>query len=128
MDLGLLATLKDELLHARDFGKIWSCFMDNFGEDSDFIALGERVEHPMLEEIVKQTCRQLLGGPITLGYPLLTRLPEYEFVHGGFMVQGKVGMVFYFEDIQVGLLLVVMTFGTDDNRMVRFTGRPLQPN
>ena len=128
MDLDRLATLKEELLHTADFKQIWSYFMDNFGEDPAFIALGERAQHPMLEAIVTQTCRQLFGKPVTFGHLLLTRLPEYQFIHGGLMVEGKLGMVFYFEDIQVGLLLVVMAFGAGDNRLVRFTGRPLHTN
>jgi hypothetical protein len=128
MDLALLATLKQELLHAQDFKQIWSFFMDNFGEDPAFMKLGERVQDPMLEAIVKQICGQVFGKPVSLGHLLLTRLPEHEFIHGGLVVEGKLGMVLYFEDIQVGLLTVVMAFGTGDNRLVRFTGRPLHTN
>ena len=128
MDLALLATLKQELLHSQDFKQIWSYFMDNFGEDPAFIALGERTRHPMLEAIVSQTCGQLFGKPVSLGNLLLTRLPEHHFIHGGFMVQGRLATVFYFEDIQVGLITVVMAFGTGDNRLIRFTGRPLHTN
>ena len=44
------------------------------------------------------------------------------------MVEGKLATVFYFEDIQVGLLTVVMSFGAGDNRLICFTGRPLHTN
>jgi hypothetical protein len=128
MDLALLAALKQELLQSQDFKQIWSFFMDNFGEDPAFIALGERARHPMLEAIVSQTCRQLFGKPVSLDNLLLTRLPDQQFIHGGGMVEGKLATVFYFEDIHVGLLIVVMSFAPSDTKLIRFTGRPLHTN
>jgi hypothetical protein len=128
MDLTLLTTLKDKLLHTKDFTQIWEYFFDQFGEDPAFIALGERTRHPFLETVLEQVGRQLFGKPVTVAKLLLTRLPEQQFLHGGCTLNGKLANVIYFEDIHMGLLAVVLSVTPSDTKMVRFTGQPMPAN
>jgi hypothetical protein len=128
MDLALLETLKQKLLQAQEFQEIWEYFMDHFGEDPDFMALGERTRNPFLEAVMSQVGQQLFGGPVQTAECLLTRLPEQQFIHGGCILAGKAGNVLYFEDAQVGLLAVVISLAPSETRLVRFTGRPLRVN
>src|SRR5262249_52225983 len=51
MDLSLLETLKDKLLHAKQFSKVWEYFLDHFGENPDFVALGERTQDAFLKTV-----------------------------------------------------------------------------
>jgi hypothetical protein len=125
MDLALLATLKDRLLTARDFGDVLTYFLDHFGEDPGFIALGERCEHPFLEAVFTQVGGQLFGRPIRVSNVMLTRLAEEGFVHGTVQLEDRLGTVLYFEDIQKGLLSVVWSLSPTETKLVRFTGRPL---
>ena len=128
MDLTLLATLKDKLIYARNFTQVWEYFMDHFGEDPDFIALGDRARHPFLEAILAHVGKGLFGRQVSLADFLLTKLPEHQFLHGGGTLDGRLANVLYFEDIQMGLLAVVVSLDPSETKMVRFSGRPMPAN
>jgi hypothetical protein len=123
MDLSLLATLKDKLANATDFGDVWTYFFDHFGEDREFIDQGDRADHPFLEAIIAQIGEELFGCKVAVENLLLTRLPDHDFYHGGFTFAGRMGNVIYFDDVQTGLLAVLMAGGSSETKMVRFTGR-----
>jgi hypothetical protein len=125
MDLSLLATLKEKLIHAKQFSEIVSHFFDHFGDHPEFIALGERAEHPLLEAIIGQVAAQMFGRPVSLDNFLLTRLPEHQFLHGGGTLEGKLANVFYFEDIQMGAMAVVWSLSPNETKFVRFSGKPM---
>ena len=124
-DLSLLETLKEKLLHATDFNEVSTFFFDHFGDNPDFIALGERVEDDFLESVLLQVGTQLFAGPIVLERLLLTRLAEHGFIHGGFTLNGRLGNVIYFEDVRVGLIAVVLSVSPSETKLVRFTGKPV---
>jgi hypothetical protein len=128
MDLTRLATLKDKLLHADNFGKVWEYFLDHFGEDPAFIALGDRASDPFLEAVLAEVGKQLFHRDVTVSDLLLTRLPEQEFLHGGCTLNGRLANVLYFEDVHTGLLAVVMSLAPADTKLVRFSGRPKPRN
>jgi hypothetical protein len=125
MDLALLSTLKEKLIQATDFTPVFEYFMDHFGEDPDFIALGERAQHPFLAAVLDRVGKELFGKPVPLTDLLLVRLPEHQFLHGGCILGGKLANVLYFEDGSVGLLAVAMSMSPGETRLVRFTGQPL---
>jgi hypothetical protein len=124
MDLTRLATLKQKLMETEDFGEVLSYFMDHFGGDPAFLALGESTEHPFLESILPKVVGRLCRREVSLSGFALTRLPEHQFVHGGFAAGSSVGTVLYFDDLQMGLLAVMLSLAPSDTRLVRFTGRP----
>jgi hypothetical protein len=128
MDLTLLATLKDKLIHARNFTKVWEYFMDHFGEDPDFIALGDATHDPFLEAVLSHVAKGLFGRQVSSADFLLTRLPEHQFLHGGGTLNGRLANVLYFEDIRMGLLAVVTSVQPSETKMVRFSGRPMPAN
>lgn len=127
MDLTLLATLKDKMIHGTNFTDIFTYFLDHFGENPDFIALGQEVRHEFLEQVYLQVGQQLFGKPVPLTDILLKQLPEYHFYHGGGCLGGKVANVLYFEDVCVGLLGVMWSFSATETKFARFKGRPLTP-
>jgi hypothetical protein len=126
LDLTRLATLKDKLIHAGNFNEVFNYFFDHFGENASFIALGERVDDAFLEAVIRQVAGELFPGEVQLQQMLLTRLPEYGFIHGGFTVNGCLGNVLYFEDIRTGLLAIVTSFFPSETKLARFTGKPMQ--
>jgi len=125
MDLTLLDTLKDKLANATDFTDVWSYFFDHFGVDREFVDQGNRARHPFLETILAQIGAELFGHGVRIDNLILTHIPERSFVHGGFTIEGRLGNVIYFEDIQTGLIAVVVSFGPGETKIVRFTGRRL---
>ncbi len=124
MDLTLLETLKDKLVHTTDFGKVWEYFLDHFGEDPDFIAHSEETRDAFLEAVLVQVGGQLFPGKVELANLLLTRVPGHGFLHGGCTLNGKLTNVLYFEDVRMGLLCVLPSLSAGETKLVRFTGRP----
>ena len=125
MDLSLLATLKDKLIHTNNFSEVLDYFLTHFGMDRDFIAEGEKTESPFLEMIVQEVGKQLFQKPVRVHGLLLSRLPEHQFIHGGGQLNGKMITLLYFEDVQVGLLAVLWSARPSETKMARFSGRTL---
>jgi hypothetical protein len=126
MDLSLLATLKDKLATATEFTDVWSYFFDHFGEDPEFIHAGDRAEHPFLSAIIAQIGEELFGRKVPVDNLLLTHLTNHAFYHGAFTIGNRLGNVIYFDDIQTGLLTVLVSAKSSETKIVRFTGRRLQ--
>ena len=126
MDLSKLTTLRDKLLTATQFQEVQDYFLANFGKNPEFIAVGERTTHPLLEAIIAEVAKQLFKkSPPRVEQLLLTRVAEGQFLHGGMFVNGCVGSVFYFEDIHKGLICIATLDG--QAHYARFSGRPMLP-
>jgi hypothetical protein len=125
MDLSRLATLKAKLLTAQNFGEILGYFLDHFGDHPAFIGLGEPARDEFLEQALAQVAAQLFGKAVPIRDLRLVRLPEHEFVHGGFLVGGKVGTLIYFEDLRKGLISVAWSLSPPETKYARFSGRPV---
>src|SRR5207248_8257857 len=100
MDLSLLGTLKEKLASATRFSDVLDYFLTHFGEKPAFIALGECARVPFLESILAQVGKQIFSGDVIVSNLILTRLTEQQFVHGGFVINGCLANVLYFEDVQ----------------------------
>jgi hypothetical protein len=125
MDLSLLATLKDKLATASDFSEVQRYFLDHFGEDPEFMKLGEKARHPFLEAVFAQIGQQLFRSPAALMELLLIRLPEHHFIHGSCVLNGRLSQVIYFEDVQLGLLTVLASLTPPETKYARFSGRAM---
>jgi hypothetical protein len=127
VDIARLNTLKLQLLQATDFMKVFEYFMTHFGENLQFMAMGKRTRHAVIEAAVAQTFQRLYGQPLPAGQLLLTLLPKQHFVHGGGFYGEKLVNVLYFDDLQMGLLAVATPFGASDIKLARFTGITVSP-
>jgi hypothetical protein len=125
MDLSKLATLKAKLLTAKHFGEVTGYFLDHFGDHPAFIKLGEPTTDEFLEQVLEQVAGELFHRPVVVRDLRLVRLPEHEFVHGGFCVEGKVGTLIYFEDARKGLIAVAWSLAPPETKYARFSGRPV---
>jgi hypothetical protein len=125
MDLSLLNTLKKKLHDAEQFSDVWDYFMTNFGEVPEFIQLGQRGSDPFLEMVLTEVGRQLFGREVRITNMLLTRIPEYGFIHGTVALEGKLTTAMYFEEIHKGLLAVLWSNNPPETKFVRFTGRAM---
>jgi hypothetical protein len=125
MDLAQLQELKQKLLHDKELAPIWSFFFDNLAADPQFIALGQRTEHTFIEAVIAEVVRQLFPQSGGAGGLLLTRLPEEQFVHGGFFVAGRPGGVIYFEEARIGLIAIADLPPSIEVKYARFSNPPL---
>lgn len=125
MDLSRLQELKHKLLHDKDLAPVWLYFLDHFAENPAFIALGERVHHPLIETVIEQVSKQLFPRDGTVMGTLLTQIDEPKFLHGGFFMGLRPGGVFFYEDINMGLLAVPDLPPSIEVKYARFSSRPL---
>jgi len=126
MDLALLQQLKEKLLHDVKLEPVWDYFMDHFAHRPEFIALGERTDHPFVEAVVAEVGKQLYAANGAINALLLTRIAKQHFVHGGFVMGGRVGGVIFFEDANIGLVTVTENPPSIEVKYARFSGRPLR--
>ena len=122
MDLSRLEELKRLTLEATDFGVVLEYFFDHFGDHFEFSQIGERTREPILETIIQQTGNQVFGKVVNVSHVLLTRLPDHGFVHGGFMLDGNLGTLFFFDEVDTGLMVISMSASGNDTRLIRFRG------
>ena len=123
MDLSRLQNLKDMIVTAESFGDPWDYFFDHFGEDQEFMALGEATEHPILEAVVEKLGRELYkdSPAVVVTKPMLMKLEQYQFFHGSFFVQGRMGVLIFFEDIDMGLMSLSAESEESPTLMMRFS-------
>jgi hypothetical protein len=131
MNLDRLQNLKQKLVQAQDFSDVWEFYMDEFTDHVEFIEVGRPVSHPFLEAVIPKICQQLFGQDVTIANLLIISIPEHQFYHAPFQADRRIGGVFYFEDINVGLLAISAQFPpTDEVKYSRFSVpfQQLQPN
>jgi len=126
MDLEQLLTLKDKLVAAKEFYEPWEYFFDHFGEDPDLYEVGQRKDHNLLKKVIEVVGEQLFKKKVALINLLIVSIPEYHFFHGACFIQGKMTNFLYFEDIDMGLLAVVMGPGKSQTMLVRFSSMLLE--
>jgi hypothetical protein len=120
MKLKNLLQLKEKLQKEKDLGKIYTYYMDEFGDHEEFTDLGEQGENNFLLQVIAQVCQHLFGKAVNVDGILLIYIPEYKFFHAPFFANNHIGGVIYFEDIQTGLLAA--SSGDGMVKYSRFTG------
>ncbi len=119
MEIERLQELKQKLASEKDFSKIWNFYMDNFADHAEFTDLGEPASNKYLNAVIPKTCQQMFGNKIKITNFLLIKIAKYKFFHGPFQVDGRIGGVIYFKDINIGLLAVSADFPPTD--MVKYS-------
>ncbi len=127
MELSGLLTLREKLLGDKDLSQIYTYFLDHFGENKEFMALGESVREPFLEQIMLQIGAQFWQGSIALAGLFLKEIPEYKFLHGAGHLNGRLSTVIYFEEVKTGLCVVTYSVAPPETRFARFRAARLKP-
>jgi hypothetical protein len=106
MNLDRLQDLKQKLMREPDFSNIWLFYMDEFADHPEFTDTGEAVANPFLEEAIPKICQKMFKKTMAVTDLLLISIPEHQFFHAPFLVEGRIGGVIYFADINMGLIAV----------------------
>jgi len=122
MDISLLAELKRMVSFDAKLAPVWMYFMDHFADRPEFIALGERAaaDNGVVRRVAG-IAAQLFHDARVITNLRLVCLPEHHFVHGSFFLDGRIGGVFYFEDIEVGLVAVCAARPSIEVKYARFS-------
>jgi hypothetical protein len=126
MDLTRLQELKRKLLQEAQLPPVWGYFLDHFGDKQEFRVLGDRVNHPFVEAVVTEVGKQLFGPKKSVRDLILKRIDDANFIHGGFMIDGHIGGVIYFEDEQMGLVMVAEMPPSIEVKYARFSGQQVR--
>jgi hypothetical protein len=130
MEKPTLFDLKKKLIMEDDFGQMYEFFMDHFGENDEFLALGQRVrqaDFPITNVAVAAALATLattanIQNAKKAAQIQPIHLPEEHFLHGPIHLGNTFGLFFYFEDVDVGLVYVYA--GNDLSNFARISVRP----
>jgi hypothetical protein len=128
LDLRMLEDLKEKMQAEEDFGAIWKFFFDHFGENPEFMALGARADetmHLFLEPILENICKQLVNREVMAAQFILTELPDQKFYHGPCLTDAGIAVVFYFEDLEMGMFSLTPGLGSGKVHYGRFSTVPV---
>ena len=108
----LLQTENDE------FNKILQKFM-SLVELPAFRNMGEHKENNLLEPIIQKAANDT--GMSNAQVVTMSFIKKYSFYHGSFFADHMPGVVIYFTDIKMGLIVIPRNF-QGDNSFFRFSG------
>jgi hypothetical protein len=131
MKIERLQELKQKLTNEADLSRIWLFYMDYFADHPEFTELGQPAHNEYLDVVIHKNSQMMFGSTIKITNFLLIYIAEYQFFHGPFQVDRRIGGVIYFEDIKIGLLAVSADFPpTDAVKYSRFSevARLSEPN
>lgn len=123
MDLSQLNQLKQTLCVGTKFNEIMHAFFD-ITDQPGFFDCGQRVFDAGLQDMVQRVAERMLHPqPVKLQNFLGVLIDEYHFTHAGGMINGSPLQMFYFSDIDKGLLAVLMSGGM--TQFARITRKPM---
>ena len=115
LDLQKLEDLKEKMQVEEDFGAIWKFFFDHFGENPEFMAIGAQADetmHLFLEPIMESICKQVVNQEVMAAQFVLTEIPDQKFYHGPCLTDAGIAIVFYFDDLKMGMFSLTPSLGS----------------
>jgi hypothetical protein len=65
-----------------------------------------------LEPILESICKQLVNREVMTTQFILTELPDQKFYHGPCLTDAGIAVVFYFEDLKMGMFSLTPKLGS----------------
>ncbi|MCC5899242.1 MAG: hypothetical protein JJU32_15175 [Phormidium sp. BM_Day4_Bin.17] len=125
-NLRKLKELEMRLNREKKLAKLWEYYMDRFADHPEFIEVGEPVEHPFLQDVIPMLSQEMVKkDPRDI---FLIKIPDYEFIHGSFWVEDRIGGIIYFENKLKGMAAISDSTGSGNVKFSRFTGHPIDNN
>jgi hypothetical protein len=102
-----VAILLERLQHPTDYEKAFHYFIEEFGGDHEFIALGEPERPALLVKVLESIANRMLSSTIDLENLCLSDVPGHGFHHGSARAEGRAVIVLYFDAPNLGLLVMI---------------------
>jgi hypothetical protein len=116
-----LQRLKQAIQAESELPKISDVFWDEVAREPWFAGAGHPAENPRLRMITERVGWHVLGEAHRATSTMLIHVSEHAFWHGCCVLDGKLGQVLYFEDIDRGLLTIAGDIGSGKTHFVRFS-------
>lgn len=117
--------LKRNFASATDFGVFWNHFIDDFASRPGFMQLGAPAHVEEMEILICRVASQLTGQLVEPVNTKIIKIPEAKFAHGSCLVENQLGCILYFEDLEMGLFVLMAESGKTS--YARFTLRGNHP-
>jgi len=128
------ADLKKRFVESTNFAEFHDYYFTNFVEKGNFTSLGRTLSAPRSEFLNRALAEAYIKaadiGSAVISSQLI-EIPELGLVHGALNVNGKLASVLYFDDISMGMFVVVENSATGETKYMRFTAlrpSPGKPN
>ncbi len=115
-----IKTLKVMIVQESDLHQIARYFFDTLGHNRKFISDAKPVKPRLLRKILDASASRVFGEGSTVTGVRLLRSGRVPLVHGGCTVAGYPGTVLFFEDLNVGMLIVLTSLVTHHISCIRF--------
>ncbi len=112
--------LKVLLQESDDFSEIFDYFFERLADREDFLRMCKRAKNPMLKQILKEAGKSALQDEVKMTKFLLLKFPKYPFFHGAFFLNGQMGSLIFFKDINMGLMSISMLPQSIETKFARF--------
>ncbi|MCP4347674.1 MAG: DCN1-like protein [Desulfobacterales bacterium] len=114
-----LSDLKQKLATGDNFSDIYNYFFDHFGENNEFMRMSKKAKNPMIKKIISFVGEQLFKKKVDITHMMLLKFPKSDFYHGACFIDGKMGGVIFFKDIDMGMLSIVKEY--PETLFIRFS-------
>jgi hypothetical protein len=120
-----LHRLKQAIQDEPDLARISDLFWEEVAREPWFSEAGRPAENPRLRTLTERVASHVLGCSLRATSSMLIRVAEHGFWHGCCVLEGILGQVLYFEDIDRGLLTIAGPIGSGTTHFVRFSNAVL---
>jgi hypothetical protein len=124
MDLTQLEGLKQRLVKTEQFDSVAQDFAIGASDDTTFLELGELVDNDLLAGVIHAAGRECFGQDSRIERMTLIRIDSAHFIHGAFILGGRMANVMYFEDVGIGVVSIAALSPEPTTEFVRFAARP----
>ena len=101
-----LKSLEIMLGSEGELGLVFAFFLDNLGNDTDFMRCGKPAKNTNLKIIIQKLCEGMLERDCQITGMKLFHVPKSQFYHGLCQAGGKSAFFFYFEHIEMGMVAI----------------------
>jgi hypothetical protein len=102
-----LGVLRERLLHPTNYEEAVSYFLEEFAGDTAFVKASDPEQMPHLTSVLATVVSKAVGGDVELEGALVSYLRAHRFVHGNARAGGRIVLFFYFEEADVGMVMLL---------------------
>jgi hypothetical protein len=102
-----LAMLRERMLHPTDYERAVHYFLEEFAGDQAFVRASDVDSMPHLIAVLECVASKAIGQEVKLEGALVSNLRAHKFIHGNARVDGRIVLFFYFQDGDIGMMMLI---------------------
>ena len=121
----MLNTLKEKLLHPKDWEQALFYFFDHFANEKAFIEMGKKAKIPIFETLIGELCLDLFRqSPVKIEELQVFKVKEFDLIHGGCFVGNHFIVFIYLTKLHRGVFGIADKFNGNLKHTTRITALP----